>query len=251
MHAAQRTSIARISPYGYAVLDDAGGYTDVLPPDSETPTPDHLRAGVPAQTVYPGQTVYRIRVAAFREHRGGLRTYETPRRLFARGMPPTRAGTRVDVELWLDENKDLQGRSHIEGAKGEYGLAGRDDGEGEVFARLLDATLEGEAVVEANARAKGGLLDPLRSAVTLAQAVERTRDAAQAEAVLQRLSDLGEQVEHHHRRMADSGKPDDVRAQETVSGWLRLIEHEIIPKFWSVLSEEARREARTQVAALH
>lgn len=251
IHAETRPTIARISPYGYAVVDDAGTHVDVIPPDSETPTPEAVRFAVPLETRYPGQTVYRLRLAAFTEHAKGQRTYLAPRRLFARGVPATPTGTRVDVELWLDANKDVEARCHVASRPGEHRLEGREEGEGELFSRLLDATLDGEALLEANQEATKGIVDGLRTAVQWAHAVERSRHRAQAEEALSRLTDLHDQVEDHRLAVAGrQGRTPDERLRDTVAGWLHFFEQDLLVEFWDVLPAEAQAKSREKVSAL-
>src|SRR4029077_3537581 len=92
IYAHTRPSIARICPYGYAVVLDDDSRIDVVPPRSGVPTPPELPFGLPMQTRYTAQTVYRLRVAPFEDERGERR-YHEPRRLFARGLPPSAAET--------------------------------------------------------------------------------------------------------------------------------------------------------------
>ena len=98
------------------------------------------------KTRYAAQTVYRLTVSAFDEHRG-RRHYHEPRRLFARGVPPSALDTPVTVELWLDENKDLRARCHVQGHTATHPMQGREEAEHELFTRLLNATLDGEALL--------------------------------------------------------------------------------------------------------
>ncbi|HEX6739147.1 MAG TPA: Hsp70 family protein [Vicinamibacteria bacterium] len=235
IYAHRRPDIARICPYGYAVLDDDGGRLDVIPPDTEVPTAEHLRFAVPMKTRYTGQTVYRLTLASFAE-RAGQRAYHDPQRLFARGVPPSAAETDVDVELWLDENKTLRARCHLRGQSGSFALEGREEGDQELFTRLFNATLEGEAVLEANQRSQEGLLPSLRKAVEWAKAVDQSRDRAQAESVLQSLTDLGEQVLAGREALLFRALPAEEVSRQRVEEWIDFYERSLLPTFWEELA---------------
>src|SRR4029079_7536328 len=181
---------------------------DVVPPRSGVPTPPELPFGLPMQTRYTAQTVYRLTVAPFEDERGERR-YHEPRRLFARGLPPSAAETPVDVERWLDETKDLRARCHVHGHDAARTMEGREEADGELFTRLLDATLDGEALLEANERNNAGLLPALGRAVEWARAVDQSRDRAEAEKALQQLLALHDQVDDKHELLAQSGLPPD------------------------------------------
>lgn len=250
IYANAKPDITRICPYGYAVVDDDGGRLDVIPTDTEVPTPEHLRFAVPMKTRYAGQTVYRLTVAEFDQARGA-RTYHDAKRLFARGMPPSSAETSVDVELWLDENKTLRACCHIRGRDGApYDLEGREEGDKELFTRLLNATLEGEAVLEANARSTEGLLQSLRQSVEWAKAVDESRDRSQAEQLLRGLEDLREQVEANRMAFLFSGLPRHIAVQQRVEGWVDFYERDLLPAFWDVIPAEVRDRAIERIRGL-
>jgi actin-like ATPase involved in cell morphogenesis len=247
-YAHSRPTIARISAFGYALVGDDDSRLDVIPPRSDVPTPAHIPFGVAMKTRYAGQTVYRLTVAAFEEDRDGRR-YNEPRRLFARGAPPSAVDTPVDVELWLDENKDLRARCHVQG-HGAQPMEGREDAEGELFTRLFNATLDGEALLEANQRNTTGLLPSLRRAVEWARAVDQTRDRAQAEQVLQQLKDLRDQVDDKNEVIAQSGMPPEDAARRRVAGWVWYYEQQLLPHFWEALPEAQRQQAIERLRAL-
>jgi hypothetical protein len=186
------------------------------------------------------QTVYRMSLVGYSEHRNGLRTWHEPRRLFARGMPKSPAATRVDVELWLDENKDLQARSHVEGHPEPYPLQGREEGPEELFTRVLDATLDAEAIAEANAADEKGVVHALHEALEWARVVERRRDRDDAQALLARLRDLHDQVEANHRWADRQSLAPDERLRRSVLGWVWFWEDEFLTKFSDVLAPETR-----------
>jgi len=249
IYAHARPGIARICPYGYAVVCDDDSRVDVIPPRTDVPTPADLPFGVPMKTRYAAQTVYRLTVAPFEEHRSG-RQYHEPRRLFARGVPPTAVDTPVDVELWLDENKDLRARCHVQGHTVSHPMEGREDGEGELFARLFNATLDGEALLEANQRNTSGLLPSLGRAVEWARAADRTRDRAQAEEALQQLRDLRDQVDDKQEALVEAGLPQELGARRRVAGWVWFYEHDLLPHFWDALGEDVRERAIERLRAL-
>jgi actin-like ATPase involved in cell morphogenesis len=248
-YANSRPSIARISAFGYAVVDEDDSRLEVIPPRSDVPTPAHIPFGVAMKTRYAGQTVYRLTVAAFEEDRDGRR-YNEPRRLFARGAPPSAVDTPVDVELWLDENKDLRARCHVQGHAAAQPMEGREDADGELFTRLFDATLDGEALLEANQRNTTGLLPSLRRAVEWARAVDQTRDRGQAEQVLQQLRDLRDQVDDKQEVIAQAGLPADDGVRRRVAGWVWYYEHELLPHFWDALPPEQRERSIERLRAL-
>jgi molecular chaperone DnaK (HSP70) len=249
LYARARPEIARICPYGYAVVDDEGLRLDVIPPDTEVPTPEHLRFAVPMKTRYTGQTVYRLTLASFKDD-GGARAYHDPQRLFARGVPPSAADTGVDVELWLDENKTLRARCHLRDKEGSFALEGREEGDQELFTRLFNATLEGEAVLEANQRNSEGLMPSLRQAVEWAKAVDQSRDRSQAEEVLQSLQDLREQVVANREALLFGGQPAEVVSPRRVTDWIDFYERSLLPVFWEVLPADTRERAIERIRAL-
>jgi molecular chaperone DnaK (HSP70) len=240
IYANDRPSIARICPYGYEIVGTDGDTTEVIAPDTPIPTPEHLHFGVPAQTRYAAQTLYRLTYRSFVPHGNGLRTLHDPKRLFARGMPPTAIGTNVDVELWLDEDKRLKARCHIAGRAGSYDLEGRQEADLELFGRVANDAFVGEALLEANQAVEGGLMPALRSAVEQAKAVLETRDRAVAEQVAVTLKELSQQFEDKEVAMLTAAMAPAQRAHEHVEGWAGFHETTLLPFFWPVLAPEDR-----------
>jgi hypothetical protein len=248
-YAYARPTIARICPYGYAVVCDDDSRVDVIPPRSDVPTPAELPFAVPMKTRYAAQTVYRLTVAAFDEH-GGSRRYHEPRRLFARGVPPSAIDTPVDVELWLDENKDLRARCHVQGHGGIHPMQGREEADQELFTRLLNATLDGEALLEANQRNATGLLPSLGRAVQWARSADESRDRVHAEQALQQLRDLRDQVDDKQEALVASGLPPEQATRQRVAGWVWFYEHDLLPHFWDAIREDVRDRAIERLRAL-
>jgi molecular chaperone DnaK (HSP70) len=249
LYAHQPPRIARICPFGYAVVLDDDTREDVIPVDTDVPTPAHAPFAVTMKTRYPAQTVYRVTLAAFEEGREG-RTYHEPRTLFARGLPQTAVGTHVDVELSLDGNKDLSARCHVDSRAGAHAMEGRREGNGELFTRLLNATLDGEALVEANERNATGLMPRVRRAVEWAQAAEQAGDREQAGQALEQLRDLHDQVEDRHRVTAEAGLPPELAARRRALGWVWFYEKDLLPHFWDALAPGHRDECLARVRAL-
>ena len=250
IYANARPDIARICPYGYAVLDEADEPIEVIPPGTEVPTPDYAHAAVRTKTRYPGQTVYRLTLLEFASSARGLKSYQQAQRLFARGMPPRAAGTRVDVELWLDEHKNVRASSHIEGSTVAHPLEGREQGPEELFNRLLGATLDAEALLEANQADTRGLIASLRPTVELARVAQESRDRAQAEEVLGRLRDLRQQVEAKREVVQADGVTEEQRIKDRVLGWVAFYEGTLLPRFWDSLTPEGRDEAVRSLRAI-
>jgi len=240
--------ILRMCPYGYAVQGDDGMPEEVIPPRTDIPTPDYGRFGVPATTRYAGQTVYRLTLVPFTRH-GRKAHFHRPQRLFARGMPPTAAGTRVDVEIWLDGHKIPRGACHVEGRAEALPLEGREEGDDALFTNLNDATLDAEAKIEANRRGEGGLVEALVSAADWARNAEAQRDRSQAERSLERLQDLLEQIEARRRSQLEEGTPDEV-ARRRVQEWVPVFETELLAAFWEHIPPRQRDEAIARLRAL-
>jgi hypothetical protein len=249
IYAHARPTIARICPYGYAVVCDDDSRVDVIPPRTDVPTPRELPFGVPMKTRYAAQTVYRLTVAAFEDHASGRR-YHEPRRLFARGVPPSAVDTPVDVELWLDQNKDLRARCHVQGHGATHPMQGREEAEQELFTRLLNATLDGEALLEANRRNAAGLLPTLTRAVAWARSADESRDRAQAEQALQQLRDLRDQVDDKQEALVSAALPPEMATRRRVAGWVWFYEHDLLPHFWDALRDDARERAIERLRAL-
>lgn len=248
LYASDRPKIARISPFGYAVLGEDGAREEVIPPGTEAPTPEYGRFGVPASTRYAGQTVYRLTLVPFTRH--GSRVHDhRAQRLFARGVPPSAAGTRVDVEVWLDSDKTLRGACHVDGRPDGLPLEGRDEGPDALFSSLNDATLDAESRLEANRRRDGGLIEALALAAERARGVAAGRDRQQAERSLEGLRDVLEQLEARRRSQAEAGSPDEL-ARRRVREWVPVFETELLAVFWDHIPEPQRDEAIARIRAL-
>jgi len=243
-----RPRIARISPFGYAVVGDGGEPEEVIPPDSEVPTAEHGHAGVPATTRYAGQTVYRVTLVPFTRH-GATTHFHRGQRLFARGMPATAAGTRVDVEIWLDSDKTLRGACHVDGRAEGFPLEGREEGPDEVFTNLNDATLDAEARIEANRRSEGGLVAALISGVDRARSAEAQGDRLEARRSLERLEDALEQIQARRHSQLEAGAPDEM-ARRRVLEWAPVFETELLAAFWEHIPPPQRDEAIARIRAL-
>ncbi|HET9317830.1 MAG TPA: Hsp70 family protein, partial [Vicinamibacteria bacterium] len=178
-----KPSLARICPYGFDVLHEDGSRTELIQANSEVPTPDFAHFGLPAFTRYPAQTIYRLTLSTFAE-RGGVKVPLQTQRLFGRDLPPTAQGTRVDVELWLDENKTVQAVCHVEGHAGAITLDSLDKQGRMLFSEVLDANLEAAAVLEANQEADGGLVGRLKQGFELSRSALESRSHAHAETAL-------------------------------------------------------------------
>ena len=243
IYANSRPEIARICPYGYAVLDEADEPLEVIAPGTEVPTPDYAHAAVRTKTRYAAQTIYRLTLLAFTSHKRGLKTYHEAQRLFARGMPPVAAGTRVDVELWLDEHKTIRASCHIEGRHEPHPLEGREEGPEELFNRLLGTTLEAEALLEANRADTKGLIASLGPAVELARMAQDAHNREQAEEALGRLRDLRDQFAAKREALGEAALPEDQRNKQRVLGWVAFYEQTALPRFWDSFAPERREEA--------
>jgi actin-like ATPase involved in cell morphogenesis len=242
--------IARICPYGYAVLDEADEPLEVIAPGTEVPTPEYGHFAVRTETRYAAQTIYRLTLLAFTSPQPGQKTYHDAQRLFARGMPPTAAATRVDVELWLDEHKTVRASCHIEGRQEARPLEGREEGPEELFNRLLGKTLEAEALLEANRADTKGLIASLRPAVELALAAQGSRDREQAELALAQLRDLRDQVAAKQESLAGADLSDEQRIKQRVLGWVSFYEQNLLPRFWDSIPPARRDEAVESLRAV-
>jgi hypothetical protein len=164
-------------------------------------------------------------------------------------MPATAAGTRVDVEIWLDSDKTLRGACHVDGRPEGFPLEGRDEGPEEVFTNLNDATLDAEAKIEANQKSEGGLLGALVSGVDRARNADARRDHLEAERSLEELEDALEQVRARRRSQLEVGSADDV-ARRRVLEWAPVFEADLLAAFWEHIPERQRDEAIERIRAV-
>jgi len=244
-----RPEIGRVCPYGYAFVDDEGGYHDVIPPESPIPTPEYGHYGFRFQTRYAAQTVYRVSLQAFTEA-SARRRYHDRQRLFARGMPPMPAGARIDAEIWLDDHKRPQVVCYMDGDTEPRPMEGREEGPEELFTRLTSLGLDAEAKVEANQGAGGELIESLRSALGLGAAASESRDRAQAEGALQLLQDNLEQLDAKVLANQEAALSSDEKAWRRALEWVPVFENEILPKFWDLLSADERTAAIERIRAI-
>lgn len=247
LYAHARPELARICPYGYAVVDDDGRYLDVVPPGTEAPTSRESIFGVPARTRYAGQTIYRLTFASFTQV-GQVKRYHDGQRLFARGLPASPAGSEVDVAIWLDANKTVQAACHPRDRAGEFPMSGREEGPEELYTNLVGAALDGESLLEANPDGNGGLIDALREAVEAARVALETSsrgqgERAEAEEAVVRLRDLKDQFEA--KREAEWGEDlsDADKARTRIADWLSFFEGSLVPRFWDALDPTLRTES--------
>jgi molecular chaperone DnaK (HSP70) len=244
-----KPTLSRICPYGFEVLHDDGSRTELIQANSEIPTPDFAHFGVPAYTSYPAQTIYRLTLSSFAE-RGGVKVPLQTQRLFGRDLPPTAQGTRVDVEIWLDENKTLQAACHVDGHAKAITLDSLDKQGRMLFSEVLDANLEAAAVLEANQEADGGLVNRLRAGFELSRSALESRSHAHAEDALRLLEDVRDQIVDRQRWARSAGQPVGDRVRERISGWIGLLEQELLPAFWGVLPAATRDAAVEGLRAL-
>ncbi len=249
IYANDRPEIGRICPYGYAFVDDGGGVHDVIPPESQVPTPDYGHYGFRFETRYPGQTVYRVTLQAYTEASTG-RALHDRQRLFARNLPPSTAGTPIDAEIWLDDHKRPQVACYVRGSAEARQMEGREEGPEELFTRLQSLGLDAEARVEANQAAGEGLIGSLRSALGLGNAATESRDRAQAEDAVQLLQDNLEQLDAKRTASQEEHLSNDEKAQRRAIEWVPIFENDILPKFWDLLSADARTEAIERLRAV-
>ena len=244
-----KPTLARICPYGFDVLHDDGSRTELIRANSEIPTPDFAHFGLPAFTRYPAQTIYRLTLSTFAE-RAGVKVPLQTQRLFGRDLPPTAQGTRVDVEIWLDENKQVQARCHLDGHTQAIALDSLDKQGRMLFSEVLDANLEAAAVLEANQEADGGLIARLRRGFDLSRSALESRSHPHAETALRELEDVRDQIEDRRQWARGAGLPAAERVRQRIAGWTAFHEQELLPAFWDVVPAAVRDEAVEGLRAL-
>ncbi len=249
IYANERPEIGRICPYGYAFVDDEGGVHDVIPPESPIPTPEYGHFGFRFETRYAAQTVYRVTLRAYTEA-STHRSFHERQRLFARGMPPSPAGTGIEAEIWLDEHKKPQVACYVQGATEPRRMEGREEGPEELFMRLSSLGLEAEAKIEANQAGGGELIDSLRGALGLGTAATESKDREQAEDAVQLLQDNLEQLDAKMAAGQEEHLSIDEKAQRRAMEWVPIFENEILPKFWDLLSADERAQAIERLRAV-
>lgn len=246
--ASQRPDVFRLCPYGYAVEAD-GEMLEVVPPGQEVPTPQTLPFKItpPPRTRYDGQTVFRLTLHRFTRHDAIFRSLSIHggARIFGRGLPPRPAGTPVDMELWLDENKVLHARVHAEGGALpiEATVSMTEIGAEAIRTQLQDRMLEGAAILEANRNTSTPLTSALGAAVAEAESsvagveIDRGRLAA----ALPPLEDLLNQIASAHA--AGSPTSDERAVKDRVLEWVAFYEQELLPASWDLLELAQRDQA--------
>jgi hypothetical protein len=129
-------------------------------------------------------------------------------------------------------------------------MQGREEADQELFTRLLNATLDGEALLEANQRNATGLLPSLGRAVQWARSADESRDRVHAEQALQQLRDLRDQVDDKQEALVASGLPPEQATRQRVAGWVWFYEHDLLPHFWDAIREDVRDRAIERLRAL-
>ncbi|HET9317725.1 MAG TPA: hypothetical protein VFQ51_19180, partial [Vicinamibacteria bacterium] len=66
---------------------------------------------------------------------------------------------------------------------------------------------------------------------------------AHAETALRLLEDVREQIVDRQQWARTAGEPAAERVRQRISGWIALMEQELLPTFWDVLSPETREGA--------
>ena len=244
-----KPTLARICPYGFDVMHEDGSRTELIQANSEIPTPDFAHFGLPAFTRYAAQTIYRLTLSSFAE-RGGVKVPLQTQRLFGRDLPPTAQGTRVDVEIWMDENKTLQAVCHVEGHPQAITLDSLDKQGRMLFSDVLDANLEAAAVLEANQEADGGLVSRLKAGFEMSHSALESRSHAHAETALRVLEDVRDQIADRQQWARSAGQPAAERVRQRIAGWIALLEQELLPAFWNALPAETRDGAIEGLRAL-
>jgi molecular chaperone DnaK len=260
IHAHAPRAIEQICVDGYAIEDDDGQRHDVIPAGSPVPTPAFGRFGYKAKTRYPGQTLYRITVWDFVDH-PSEREWRANRTLVARNVPPSTAGTPVDIEFWLDGRKTLKAVCHVGGGVEEHPLVGSSSGPEELATRLDNALLDAEALLEVNRNGKtDGLLKALDDSVKLAAGLRErvggsdregaAPERAEAEAALEAVREAIDQLDARVSITEQGAVPTDVHAREVVRGWLPVLEVDLLGRFGSSMSSAHRAEALAQIRGL-
>jgi molecular chaperone DnaK (HSP70) len=252
IYANRPPEIARICPYGYAYLHDDESQTVVVPPGTEIPTPEISRFGVQAATAFQAQTVYRLKLVPFTERTDGRRSFfPESQRLFACELPPTEMGHRVDVEVWLDENKTVKAQCYIRGFEKPFPLEGGERGAEELFTRLHDHQLDAEALLAANPKAHGGLMADLKTAVGLANAARAAKDRGASQNAIERLLELQAQIEARREdAIGDALLPPAERARHRIEGWLSFYETEMVGRFLDILEPQQTEDIENAIRTL-
>ena len=230
-------------PYGYAVQMN-GKLVEVIPPDLEVPIEPPVVLDPSPQIAYDGQTVYRLKLFRYTKRHKNLKDLSESScvRIFGRGFPAAKAGSKVGVELWLDENKVLQAR--IKPPKGKARMAeasSTEVGERALFTQLLDLRLEAEALLEANQDNFSSLFTEIREAIDSADKALADKDRERAEKCLELFED-------GMKRAREDRSPSS--EEDRVAGWMWFYRHELLPTFWELFEPERRKEINKRMSAL-
>ena len=156
----------------------------------------------------------------------------------------------MDVEVWLDENKNVKAQCHIDGFEKPYPLDGSERGADELFTRLFDQQLPAEALIAANQKAAGGLLSDLRNAVGMAEAAQTSRDRQAATAALERLSEIRQQFEAKRDDAKLNEMKPEQRGRRRIETWLQFYERDAVSRFAEVMDEEQQEEVKRAIRTL-
>ena len=223
-----------------------GKLQEVIPPDCGVPIHPPIRVEPAPRTAYDGQTVYRMKLFRFTARERNLKDVSDSRslRFHGRNLPPGPAGSELEVDVWLDENKVLQATVKHPGsgpsAKVEASLS--EVGSDALYTDLLDRALEAEALLEANRDNRSPLFEELREALQSARSALSSKDRESAETCLETLGDGIEQATQ------DRGQ---CSVEDRVLGWVSFYHHDLLPTFWDLFDDEKRQELQKRMRAIH
>ncbi len=252
----QAGDLLRMCPYGYAVKDRDGELHEVIPPDQDIPTPEHLPYKVQPEpeTAYDGQTVYRLMLQPFSRISRGLKQLSpgSAIRVFGREFPPRPSGSKLECHLWLDVNKVVRARVRLKGAEETREMkqiSGAETGPEALATELMDCCLEVEALLERNAGNQGPLLQQLRGEWERAGTLLNADIPEESEAVLASLRGLIDQISIPHTR-TDIKAGFDMEERKRVLGWVSVFEQDMLPKYWPILDDEERKASIESIRRL-
>ncbi len=238
-----RPEVFALCPYGYAVQMD-GKLVEVIPPDLEVPTEPPVVLDPAPQLTYDGQTLYRLKLFRYTRWNKNLKDLSETScvRVYGRGFPPAKAGSKVGVELWLDENKVLQVRFKPPKGKARSAEVSMSEvGEPALFTELLNLQFEAEALVEANRDNPSSLFSKLREAIDSADQVLEDRDREAGEACLELLKDGIERACEDRTVTSE---------EDRVAGWLWFYRHQLLPIFMDLFDTDQREEIFKRMRAI-
>ena len=223
-------------------MDDLGGLHDVIPAGEPDPHARVRPLGFPFETRYAAQTVYRVTLQSYTEA-STRRAFHDRQRLFARNLPPTPAGTRIDAEIWLDDHKKPQVACYVEGDTRRGGWRAAKRGRRSCSCGSRRWASKPKRSSRPTRRRAATLIDSLRSAACLGAAATESQDRAQAEGAVQLLQDNLEQLDAKMTANQEEHLSVDEKAQRRAMEWVPVFENEILPKFWDLLSADERAQA--------